>query len=235
MLRVAQGRRVSRPLRWFIPNHECGLSRTFAGTPPPSEPVVRRKKERGDIEPPPHEGSALAYLERDDPPAPETPSGKDVLYGHHVLTEVDKGIAKDLRSASSALDVVQHFVEHRADYDVVNLSTALHRVAVLTDSVKPWKREPLPRDAVNALVNDSIDRLREYASAFHQVTLDDARKTVGDSDAGATRRPDNDAALTSISTRAIASSAWSETHCIRVRCERVLPGRPPDPLMLSLQ
>lgn len=136
-------------------------------------------------------------------------SGRDELSSHHELTEVDRAIAKDLRKAETALEVVQHFVENRSEYDVVSLSTALHKVAVLTESVKAWKREPLPRAAVNALVNDSIDRLREYASAYHQVTLDDAAEQ-GALDAsgagGAPIRRRNDAALTAVSTRAIASS-----------------------------
>jgi hypothetical protein len=146
--------------------------------------------------------------ERDE--AVSAVTGRDELSHHHVLTEADRSIAKDLRKAETALEVVQHFVENRSEYDVVNLSTALHRVAVLTEGVKAWKREPLPRAAVNALVNDSIDRLREYAASYHQVTLDAAAgvtDALGEKSAAALgRQRSADAALTAVSTRAIASS-----------------------------
>lgn len=79
-----------------------------------------------------------------------------------------------------------------------------HRVAVLSDAVKPWKRETLPRAAVNALVNDSIDRLREYASAFHQVTLDN--KVSRESSTPSQKK--SDGVLTAVSVRAIASMTW---------------------------
>jgi hypothetical protein len=139
--------------------------------------------------------------------------GEKVLRSHHTIDEVDRGLARDLRKMDNAQDVLQHFAENRGEYDLVNLSTALHRVSVLSDAVKPWKREPLPRDIVNALVNDSIERLREYVSAFHQRTLDEraaaAAAVVADTSVTLHRsHAPSSAALSAVSTRAIASMTW---------------------------
>jgi hypothetical protein len=163
-----------------------------AGSPPAggSRPLERRGWEsppaRRRPEPPPardafdDEAAALSprRAAASKPPA-SSPSSQQPPAGYlgkHTgaappglglpLDAGDRSLARDLRRITSASELVRHFADNRESYDAVSTATALSRLVTLTEGVKPWKRRPLPREGVNALVAAGVEGLADAVDAF---------------------------------------------------------------------
>ena len=121
--------------------------------------------------------------------------------GSTAAGEVDRTLARELRNATSALDVLRHHETNRAEYDAVNVATALARVVTLNSAVKPWKRSALPRSALNGVINHAIETLRDGTAALLR--------------AAAAAPPGAPSPASRTAPRALVSLAWSLTKLDR--------------------
>ena len=122
------------------------------------------------------------------------------------LSGGDRGIARELRRAGSALEVLRHYESQRREYDGVALATALASVLRLSAGVKPWKRAALPRGPMNALVADTVDALRSAIGGLQAGTRalgGGGGEGGGGGGAGARRAPPPE-----VLPRTLASMAW---------------------------
>lgn len=77
-----------------------------------------------------------------------------------TLTSLQRGVMAELKEATSALDVLDHYKANKADYDVIALSSAITRLVSLNESIKPWKRAPLPRRDFEAMTHHTVEALK---------------------------------------------------------------------------
>lgn len=93
-----------------------------------------------------------------------------------TLDPVDAGIARELRNITEPTEVLAHWHANMDDYDTVNLTTAVHKIAAASGSasgsalsgvansttqIRPWKREPVHEKQLSALVSHTLSSLRE--------------------------------------------------------------------------
>jgi hypothetical protein len=76
------------------------------------------------------------------------------------VPEVDAGIARELRRLTTPMDILRHYRENTDDYNIVNLSMAMHKILTLTAETKRWKLRSLPATHLDMLSSHAAASLR---------------------------------------------------------------------------